>query len=154
MKRLLSCILITSALICCLTACSFTGEVIGTWSDNLEANEKVVEMINALATNNTSDAKALMHPQVINTSNLAISQMSAYLSGRQADSVDLDTFSLNTSSGLSGKDKVRREQATYMVTLTDAEVIWVEVTYLSDDEGVGFTSFQLLLGLHGSEASD
>ena len=52
---------------------------------------------------------------------------------------------VNNSIGTSGKAK--KEETTYSVTLTDGDVVYLSVVYLSDNAGTGFSSFQLVLGV-------
>ena len=75
----------------------------------------------------------------------AISQMSDYIDGREVTSMELININVNTSTGTSGKS--REEQVVYKVTLDDNDVIYLNVDYLSNNEGTGFTSFQLVLGV-------
>ena len=84
MKKIICFTLVLFALLGCLTACNFTQNMSGAIAGEAEATPKVEEMMAALADDNTSDAKALLHPQVTETSDNAIAQMSAYLAGRKA----------------------------------------------------------------------
>ena len=99
----------------------------------------------ALADDNTSDAKALLHPQVAETSDNAIAQMSAYLAGRKASAIELISININSSTGTAGK--TRQERVGYQVTLTDGAVIFLNAVYLSNNQGTGFASFQVVLGV-------
>lgn len=145
MKKTVCLVLVLLALFSCLTACNFTQNLSGALAGNAESTPKVKEMMIALAENRTSDAKALMHPQTAEDSDIAIAQMSDYLDGRKPDSIELKNINVNTSTGTSGK--TRQEQAGYQVTLTDGDVIYLSVVYLSSNDGVGFSSFQLVLGV-------
>lgn len=102
-------------------------------------------MLTALIERNDSSAKALLHPQASDKTDTAITQMSAYLNGRSASSVELLNFNVRSSFGTSGK--TRQEQSSYQVTLTDGDIIYLNTVYLSDSAGDGFVSFQLVLGL-------
>jgi hypothetical protein len=66
-----------------------------------------------------------------------------YIDGRKAESVEVTSININTSTGTGGK--VREEQVSYEVTLTDGEVISLNVVYLSDNQGEGFSVFQIVL---------
>lgn len=145
MKKLICFSLVLLILLGCLTACNFTQNMSGAIAGEAEATPKVEEMLMALAKGSTSDAKSLMHPQVAETSNNAIAQMSAYLAGRKASAIELKNISVNTSTGTSGK--TRQEQVAYQVALTDGAVIYLNVVYLSNNQGTGFASFQLVLGV-------
>ncbi len=145
MKKLVCLVLVMLALLSCLTACSFTQNLSGDLAGKAESTSKVEEMMAALAENRTSDAKALMHTQSAERSDAAIAQMSAYLDGREVSSMELKSINVNTSTGTSGK--TRQEQVAYKVILTDGVVIYLNVVYLSNNAGTGFTSFQLVLGV-------
>ena len=145
MKKIICITLVLFALLGCLTACNFTQNMSGATAGEAEATPKVEEMMAALADDNTSDAKALLHPQVAETSDNAIAQMSAYLAGRGVDDMELTNITINTSAGTSGN--VRQEKVVYRVALTDGTVIYLNVVYLSNNQGNGFASFQLVLGV-------
>jgi hypothetical protein len=76
MKRLIGFALVLVLLLGCMTACNFTQNMSGALAGETEAAPKVEEMMKALAEDRISDAKALMHPQVAQTSDNAIAQMS------------------------------------------------------------------------------
>ncbi|MDO4418953.1 MAG: hypothetical protein Q4B92_01160 [Ruminococcus sp.] len=145
MKKIICFGLVLLALFGCLTACNFTQNMSGAIAGKAEATPKVEEMMAALADDNTSDAKALLHPQVVETSDNAIAQMSTYLAGRKASAIELISININSSAGTAGK--TRQEQVGYQVTLTDGAVIFLNAVYLSDNQGTGFASFQLVLGV-------
>lgn len=145
MKKLICFVVILPILLSCLTGCNFTQKMSGALAEAAEATPKVEEMMAALAKNSISNAKSLMHPQVAKTADDAIAQMSAYLAGREAASMQLQNLNVNTSAGTSGK--TRQEQVAYKVTLTDGAVIYLNVVYLSNHQGTGFSSFQLVLGV-------
>lgn len=144
MKKLLCLALVLLAAFGCLTACNFTQTMSGL-KGNAESTPKVEEMMTALAEKRTTDAKALMHPQITNDLNSSLSQMSSYLNGRKASSMELININITTSTGTSGK--ALQEQAAYKVTLNDGAVIYLNTVYLSNNAGSGFVSFQLVLGI-------
>jgi len=145
MKKIICFTLVLLALLGCLTACNFTQNMSGAIAGEAEATPKVEEMMAALADDNAPDAKALLHPQVTETSDNAIAQMSAYLAGRKASAIELKSITVNTSTGTAGK--TRQERVAYQVALTDGAVIFLNVVYLSDNQGTGFASFQVVLGV-------
>lgn len=145
MKKLISFALVLLVLLGCLTACNFTQNMSGAIASEVEATPKVEEMMAALAVDSTSDAKSLMHSQIAEVSDDAITQMSAYIAGRKVSAMELVGVNVNTSTGASGT--TRQEQLVYQVTLTDGAVIHLNVVYLSNNQGTGFTSFQLVLGV-------
>ena len=145
MKKIICFGFVLLALLGCLTACNFTQNMSGAMIGEAEATPKVEEMMAALADNNTSDAKALLHPQAAETFDNAIAQMSAYLAGRKANAIELVNININTSTGTAGK--TRQERVGYKVTLTDGAVIFLNAVYLSNNQGTGFASFQVVLGV-------
>ena len=145
MKKIICFAVVLLVLLGCLTACNFTHKISGAIAGEAEATPKVEEMMAALADENTSDAKAFLHPQVAERSDNAIAQMRAYLAGRKVNAIELKSINVNTSTGTEGK--TRQERAAYQVTLTDGSVIFLNVVYLSNNQGTGFTSFQVVLGV-------
>lgn len=145
MKRFIGFSLVTLVLICCLASCNFTQSLSGELVKESEAAPKVEEMLTALAENRVSDAKSLMHSKKTENTDTALTQMSEYLEGRKAESLTVTGINVNTSSGASGKS--RQETVSYRVTLADGDVIYLSVVYLSDNDGAGFISFQLVLGV-------
>ena len=145
MKKVFCLSLILAVLVGCLTACNFQSNMSGALAGEAESTSKVKEMMLALAENRTSDAKKLLHPQTAELSEAALTQLSAYLAGREVDALEQRNINVKTFSGTSGK--TRQEQVTYQVTLTDGAVIYLNVVYLSDNAGTGFSSFQLVLGV-------
>jgi hypothetical protein len=59
--------------------------------------------------------------------------------------MELRSIIVNTSAGTSGKS--RQERVAYQVTLTDGAVIYLNVVYFSNNDGKGFSAFQLVLGV-------
>ena len=145
MKKRFCFALALTALLGCLTACHFTKNVSGALASDPEATPKVEEMMIALAGKRLSDAKALMHPQVAEASDNAISQMGDYLEGRKINAKELTNITVNSSTGTSGN--TRQERLNYRVTLTDSTVIYLNVVYLSNNQGTGFAAFQIVLGV-------
>lgn len=128
-----------------LTACNFTHNMSGMAAGEAESTPKIEEMMIALAENRTADAKALLHPQAAEASDDAIAQMSAYLAGRKATTMELTNITVNSSTGTAGT--TRQERVAFQVTLTDGAVIYISAVYLSNNQGAGFATFQLVLGV-------
>lgn len=147
MKKLflicLSVILISS-----MASCKFIADIGQNLTDSMEEKSesapKVEEMMAALAENRVSDAKALLHPDVAESSDAAISQMIAYLNGRKVSSFKLNGINLSVSADASGK--ARAEELCYVATLDDGEIVCVNASYRSDSKSGGFVSFQISLG--------
>ena len=127
------------------TACNFTQNMSGAIAGKAEATPQVEAMMAALSAANTADAKALLHPQVAESSDNAITQMSTYLAGRNAETMEVTGITVNTSTGTSGN--TRQERVNYRVALADGAVIFLNVVYLSNNQGTGFASFQIVLGV-------
>ena len=144
MKKIL-CFVLVLLVLGSFTACNFTQNMSGMMAGEAEATPKVEEMMAALSAANTADAKALLHPQVAESSDNAITQMSTYLAGRNAETMEVTGITVNTSTGTSGN--TRQERVNYRVTLTDGAVIFLNVVYLSNNQGTGFASFQIVLGV-------
>lgn len=144
MKKIL-CFALVLLVLGSFTACNFTQNMSGAIAGEAEATPKVEEMMAALSAANTADAKALLHPQVEETSDNAITQMSTYLAGRTVETMELTGITVNTSAGTSGN--VRQERVNYRVTLSDGAVVFLNVVYLSNNQGSGFASFQIVLGV-------
>ena len=145
MKKVFCVSLVLAVLVGCLAACNVQSNMSGALAGAAEPTPKVEEMMQALAENRASDAKALLHPQKAEQAEAALTQLSAYLAGRKADALEQININIKTFSGASGK--TRQEQVSYQVTLTDGAVIYLNVVYLSDNAGTGFSSFQLVLGV-------
>lgn len=145
MKKVFCLSLVLAVLVGCLAACNVQSNLSGALAGAAESTPKVEEMMQALAENRASDAKALLHPQKAEQAEAALTQLSAYLAGRKADALEQININIKTFSGASGK--TRQEQVSYQVTLTDGAVIYLNVVYLSDNAGTGFSSFQLVLGV-------
>lgn len=144
MKRWI-CFVLALLVLGSLTACNFTQNLSGAIAGEAEATPKAEEMMIALAENNTADAKALLHPQAAETAEGAITQMTAYLAGRKADTMELTNINVNTSTGTAGT--ARQERVNYRITLSDGDVIYINAVYLSNSQGTGFASFQIVLGV-------
>ena len=145
MKKTLSFILIIATLVACLSSCNFNSNMSGALAGESEATDSVKEMMAALADDNTAAAKALLHPQVAETSDNAIAQMSAFLEGRSASAIELKGIHRTTNTGTAGTST--QDQVSYRVTLTDGVVIFISAVYLSNNRGTGFATFQVVLGL-------
>ena len=145
MKKALCFSLVLLVILGCFTACNFTQNMSGVMAGKAEATPKAEEMMAALASGNMSDATALLHPQAAETAGNPLTQMHNYLAARNVSAMELRSINVSSSTGTSGT--TRQEQVTYQVTLADGDVIYLSVVYLSNREGSGFASFQLVLGL-------
>lgn len=144
MKKILSLALVLLVILGCLTACDLAQDLLGALEDEAESTTKVKEMMVALADDNMDDAKNLMHPKVVEAADPAITQMSAFLAGRNVNTLELISINIHTSTGTAGA--TRQEKVGYKVTLDDGAIIYINAEYLSDNKGTGFSAFQLVLG--------
>lgn len=145
MKKLL-CLLLAAALLLTLTACNFTSN----FHDNLGVTEaqctgQVEEMLQELAEADLAAALEKMHPGVADRAENGLEQLRDYMEGRKVLKLNLQGVSRNTSSGSAGK--VEQEQAAFQVVLSDGTIIYISAVYRTDNDGAGFVSFQLVLGV-------
>ena len=145
MKKIICFALTLLVLLGSLAACNFTQNMSGVMAGEAEATPKAEEMMAALAADNEADAKALLHPQVAEKSDDAIAQMRDYLAGRKANTIELISLNVNTSAGTNGN--TRQERVGYRVTLEDGVVVFINAVYLSNNQGTGFATFQVVLGV-------
>ena len=145
MKKIVCFSLVLLALVGCLTSCNLTKSMLDSYGDKSEGVAKAEELISALSEGRSDDAKTFMHTDVSEKSDDAIDQLCKYLDGRKAESVELISFKVNTSVGTSGT--TRQEQLSFHVKLDDGDSFFVSALYLSDTDGTGFTSFQVVLGV-------
>jgi hypothetical protein len=103
----------------------------------------VEEMLSALAENDMSAAEALLHPQIADDSGDMLERLADYIDGRKAESVEVTSVSINTFTGTGGKS--RQEEISYEVKLDDGDSVFLNVVYLSDNQGEGFSVFQIVL---------
>ena len=144
MKKLLCLALVILPLLGCLAACNVTQNASDAMEALAQSKPSAEQMLTALAQGNESDAKSLLHPDAKEPES-GIAQMTSFLAGRKASAIEVQNVNVNTSTGTSGK--VRQEQVTYKVTLSDSTVIYISAVHLSNKAGTGFVSFQLVLGV-------
>ncbi len=145
MKRFLFIALILISVVLCFTSCNFYTETSGDINGDSDVLPIVEEMMIDLSQKQLSDAKDLMHPSVVGNSDGGLKQLSDYMEGRKVTSIQQTDSYIKSSKGTSGN--IREEQLTCTVTLDDGENISLFAAYLSDKDGVGFTSFQIALGV-------
>ena len=144
MKRLFCLILVLAMSVCCLAACNFTQNIAGKMESDTESAPLVSEMMDALCEGQKQAALTLMHPALTESAGAAIDQMISYLSGKQTVSSKLLNINVSSSRGTSGK--TLQEQLVYEIEMSNGEIIYINATYVSDKDGAGFASFQLILG--------
>lgn len=143
MKKSISVILVVTVLLCCFTSCDITANFSDALSGKAESTPKVEEMLLALAENDMSAAESLLHPQIADDSGDMLERLAEYIDGRKAESVEVTSVGINTSTGTGGKS--RQEEISYEVKLDDGDSVSLNVVYLSDNQGEGFTVFQIVL---------
>jgi hypothetical protein len=142
MKRLLGWLLLFAILLTSLSSCAFLTDTM----DEEESFVQAEQMLLALSEKRTEDATLLMHPAApAENMERFIEQMADYLDGRTATNMQISSVSLNYSAGTDGKSK--EEQILYEVTLDDTSLIYVDTTYLLEEDAKGFTAFTIILGV-------
>lgn len=143
MKKSISFILVVTVLLCCFTSCDITANFSDALSGKAESTPKVEEMLSALAENDMSAAESLLHPQIADDSGDMLERLADYIDGRKAESVEVTSIGINTFTGTGGKS--RQEEISYEVKLDDGDSVSLNVVYLSDNQGEGFSVFQIVL---------
>ena len=143
MNKSISVILVVTVLLCCFTSCDITANFSDALSGKAESTPKVEEMLSALAENDMSAAEALLHPQIADDSDDMLERLADYIDGCKAESVEVTSVSINTSTGTGGKS--RQEEISCEVKLDDGASVSLNVVYLSDSQGEGFSVFQIVL---------
>ena len=145
MKKAICLTLVILSITSCLTACSFTSNIMNVQKDKAESTPKVEEMMSAMAEKSVSDAKSLLHPEANEKADDAIEQIVSYVNGRSVSSMELININVSSSTSISGK--MRKEQAVYQVAMADGEIFYLNTVYVTNNDGDGFISFQLVLGI-------
>ena len=146
MRKILCVTIALITLLFCLISCNFYVNSSGALAGESQVISRTEEIMSALSKNQLSEAKEFMHPTVAENSNSALAQISDYLDGRKATSIEQIDISVKSSNGTKGK--IIQEQLTYTIMLDDGENIQLAASHLSDNDGVGFTSFQIMLGVN------
>ena len=146
MKKLLCLTLVIVMTVCALSSCALMEKIVMRILENAESPDKVDEMMAALADDQIDDAKVLMHPDVTeDVLGDSLEAMATYLDGRIM--LSKQVTSLSVKKNHKNSQKVREESISYNITLSDETVITVETIYISDENGAGFTTFRLALGV-------
>lgn len=146
MKRFLCLLAVIVAVSCLMTACNFTTNFSdGTGNTTMQSAPQVEEMMEALSSGDAEEARTLLHPDVAQNADGAIGQMADYLAGRRIAQMEQTAVTVNTSSGTGGS--ARQENGAFCVELEDGTVFYMSVVHLANNDGEGFVSFQLVLGL-------
>ena len=144
--RKIMCLTLTAVLVLMLCACNFTTN----FSDSMgmtsaECVPEVEIVLQALTDGKIDEAKNHFHPDERENISDALAQMCDYLNGRVVSELTQQSFRVNTSTGTAGK--IRQEAVTMKVVLEDGTVCYLSATHRSDNNGEGFVSFQLVLGV-------
>lgn len=151
MKKRIFIILGLIAFLLCLTNCnSFPN--FDTSAEVVESSLSVPQtekMLAALQARHTLNACALLHPTSAQTSTGDILQMIQYLDGRRISAIELDNIRVTVTPNLLRlmPGTTQSEETEYLITLESGESFRVHATYLSDPNGSGFVSFQILIGV-------
>lgn len=146
MKRFLCMLAAAAAILCLMTACNFTTNFSdGTGITTMQSAPKVEDMMTALSSGDTEAARALMHPDVAGDADDAIAQLADYIAARKTAQMEQTGLTVNTSSGTGGS--VRQENGAFRVELEDGTFCYISAVHLTNSDGEGFISFQLVLGV-------
>ncbi len=138
MKKRIFVLLLATLMLCMMTGCNLAEA-------SKEATGRVEEMLEALTDGDAEGALAMMHPDVSEDAEDAIDQMIDYIDGREVEKIEQTNFGVNTS--LDGGGKTRTEEGGFQVSFDDGTKIHVAATYTIDDDGEGFSRFQLELDI-------
>ncbi len=142
-KRWLLALLLVLA--CMLSACNFNSNIQdNTGKAEMQSEEKVQQMMTALANKDKDGALALMHKEVAEKSESALRQLADFLVGRQVSKLERVNLQVKNSVGTGGS--IRQEQAAFRAELTDGTTVYLSVTHVSGMGEEGFYSFQIVLG--------
>ena len=144
MKKRICALLALLTVMSCLTACSFTQNIIGAPKTMVVSNSKVRIMIEYLAANDMSGAKLMLHPRAGESLDVVLGQMRDYLGGRNIFTLGTRDACISTTIGASGE--IMQETCTFEVIMRDDSSFYVYATYLSDSEGEGLTDLQFVFG--------
>ena len=144
--RKIMCLTLAAVLVLMLCACNFTTN----FSDSMgmtsaECVPEVEIVLQALTDGEIDEAKNHFHPDKRENISDALAQMCDYLDGRAVSELTQQSLRVNTSTGTAGK--VRQEAVTMKVVLEDGTVCYLSATHRGDNDGEGFVSFQLVLGV-------
>ena len=133
-------------LVCLLSACNFTANLYdNTGNKEMEAAPQIEEMLAALAAGDRDAALALYHPKYRENFEAALDQLSGYVAGRTMSSMESASWNTTTSKGTGGTST--QESGSFRVTMEDGEVFYISAVHLTDGNGEGFVSFQIVLGV-------
>ena len=96
-------------------------------------------------------ALKLMHPSVLETDQerenvkAMLQQMMDFVDGRQFQNLSQASLNVNSSTGTAGQ--IKRESASFQVTLDETTNCYLAVVYLTQNGKTGFVSYQLVLGV-------
>lgn len=144
MKKMISLTLVLLMLIACMTSCELLNSMIGEIEESTESALKVTEMLTALSEKRMDDAKRLMHPNA-SYDDAALEQLAEIMKERNV--VSMIVMGVNVRNEVGTNGNVSTEELSYKTTLSDGTIIYVSSVYVSDNSGVGFTSFRISFGI-------
>lgn len=140
MKKILSITALLLVFALALTACNLDVDI------TAQAEPQIREMLAALTAGDGDAAKALIHPsRVDGATDAAIAAMIDLLGGREVESCTQVSLHVNTSTGTKGT--ARTESGTVHLLFTDGTDMRLQYAYVSDNNGQGFATFELLVGV-------
>ncbi|MBQ8236525.1 MAG: hypothetical protein IJZ39_00010 [Oscillospiraceae bacterium] len=111
-----------------------------------KAEPQVKEMLTALSAQDAEAAAALLHPdRADDATDAAIAALMALMDGREVASCVQVGLNVHTNTGTGGT--ARTESGTVHILFADGSDLRLEYSYVSDNSGEGFATFQFLVGI-------
>lgn len=140
MKKLLSVTALLLVFVLALSACGMTIDM------TAQAESHIKDMLAALTAGDLEAANALLHPErPDDATDAAMAAMIDLLDGREVDSCVQVSINVHTSTGTGGTS--RTESGTVHILFTDGTDLSLSYSYVSDNGGEGFATFQFLVGV-------
>lgn len=140
MKKLLSVTALLLIFALALSACDMPIDM------TAQAEPYIKEMLTALTAGDLESAEALLHPdRVDGATDTALAAMADLLGGREVESCVQVGINVNASTGTGGSS--RTESGTVHILFTDGTDLRLSYSYVSDNAGEGFATFQFLVGI-------
>lgn len=140
MKKLLSLTALLLVLSLALAACNLDVDI------TAQAEPHIKEMLTALSAGDAEAAKAQLHPsRADGATDGAIAAMIDLLGGREVSDCVQVNINVQTSTGTKGHS--RTESGMVHLTCTDGTDLRLQYSYVSDNNGAGFATFEFVVGV-------
>ena len=140
MKKRLPVIALVLVFALALSACEMPIDM------TAQAEPQIKEMLTALSAGDLEAAEALLHPdRVDDATDGALAALADLLGGREVDSCVQVGINIHTSAGTGGTS--RTESGTVHILFADGTDLQLSYSYVSDNAGEGFATFQFLVGV-------